>query len=330
MYERKSILLATPCYGNQMLRGYFHSVLKLQDLCRAHNIDLEISTIGNESLITRARNYFVSLLLSEPKYTHLLFIDSDITFDPNSVIRMVQADKDVVAGAYPKKSVNWEKVRELAANPSIATEFLEPMAHDYALNVLTRNDMGSVSIPIVNGFMKVSYVATGFVLIKRHVFDTMVKVHPEWKYVNDVSGYDTGKNKDCFYSCFDCIIDPDTKRYLSEDYAFCNRWLALGGEIWLDLLCNLNHTGSYDFKGSYYRIIEHLLNEQKKQQTPTTPLAPTTLAPPVVDRMQEVDNIIQQSTENNEVKAAINNIKEMLKNQPVSDKKKKGKKSTKN
>lgn len=257
-----NILLATPCYGNQLLRGYFHSVLRLNDLCASLNIGLDVSTIGNESLITRARNYFVSLMLCDEKYTHLLFIDSDITFDPTSVIRMLDADKDVVAGVYPKKSIDWKKVTELSKNEAINPEFIEPISHDYALNILPQKENGTVNIPIVNSFMKVSYVATGFLLIKRDVLVRMTKEFPETKYVNDVGGYNHGKNEEFFYALFDCVIDPNSKRYLSEDYAFCQRWLGMNGEIWVDLLCNLNHTGSYEFKGSYYRIIEELLRQQ--------------------------------------------------------------------
>jgi len=294
--SKYSILLGTPCYGNQMLRGYFHSVIKLKELCQMHNIELEISTIGNESLITRGRNYFVSLLLSEKKYTHLLFVDADISFDPMSVIRMIESDKDVVAGCYPKKSINWEKVRELVADSTVNNEYLEQMSHDYALNIVTKIDNGAVSIPIVNGFMKVSYVATGFLLIKREVLEKMVKAHPEYKYNNDVGGYDNGKNKEYFYSVFDCIIDPHSKRYLSEDYAFCCRWIELGGDIWVDLLCNLNHTGSYEFKGSYFRIIEHLLERQKQGILPQ----PLQQQPPV-------------SKDQSEINEQISNIKKMLK-----------------
>jgi hypothetical protein len=257
--QNPCILLATPCYGNQLIRGYLHSVLKLQDLCKSVGIQLDISTIGNESLITRARNYFVSLLLSDKKYTHLLFVDSDITFDPASVIRMLQSNKDVVAGCYPKKSINWDKVKELYKDPKTNVEFIEQISHDYALNILTKNEEGQVSIPVQNGFMKVSYVATGFLLIKREVLEKMVVAFPHFKYNNDVLGYNNSKNNEFFYSIFDCVVDSESKRYLSEDYCFCQRWLSLGGEIWVDLLCNLNHTGSYEFKGSYYRVIERFL-----------------------------------------------------------------------
>jgi hypothetical protein len=84
----------------------------------------------------------------------------------------------------------------------------------------------------------------------------MVETFPELKYNNDVTGYFNGSNNEQFYAFFDCIIDDKSKRYLSEDYAFCQRWLQLGGEIWVDLLCDLSHLGSYNFRGSYLKTIE--------------------------------------------------------------------------
>jgi hypothetical protein len=248
-----NVLLATPCYGNLLTRGYMHSVLKLKDTCKSAGIDVDISTIGNESLITRARCYFSSLILSNKNYTHLLFIDADIQFDPLSVVRMVQADKSIVAGAYPKKHVDWGKLKELI-EAKTPLEQLEPLLYDYAINIVT--DANTTTIPIVDGFLKVSYAATGFMLIKREVFEKMVVSFPELKYNNDVAGYFNGVNNDFFYAFFDCIIDETSRRYLSEDYAFCQKWISLGGEIWVDLLCDLTHNGNYAFRGSFLKTLE--------------------------------------------------------------------------
>ena len=136
LYMSANILLSTPCYGNMMTRNYFHSVMKLKDACKSVNINVDISTIGNESLITRARNYFVSLALANKSYTHLLFIDSDITFDPLSVIRMVQSEKMIAAGAYPKKHIDWNRASELYKKEKDA-ESVEPQLYDYAINIVT-------------------------------------------------------------------------------------------------------------------------------------------------------------------------------------------------
>ena len=107
------ILLATPCYGGQMFRGYMQSVLNLQRLCDSKGIKIDVLTIGNESLITRARNFYVSLMLAKKEYTHLLFVDADISFNPLNVLRMLTSNKDVVAGSYPKKGINFPDLPDL-------------------------------------------------------------------------------------------------------------------------------------------------------------------------------------------------------------------------
>jgi hypothetical protein len=251
------ILIATPCFNNQLYTGYFHSIIKTIDCLTKLNIKFDIATIGNESLVTRGRNYFVSNFLSNPQYTHLLFIDADITFNPLSIVRMINADKDIIAGAYPKKAVYWDKIISLIQSASnvVPFPFLQEITSDYAINLKAHTGDTS-DIKLENGFLQIAYAATGFMLIKRQVIETMIKEYPELKYENDVQGYSHGTNNEYFYSLFDCFIDPVSKRYLSEDYAFCKRWIQLNGEIWLDLLCNLNHYGSFEFKGNYIKHLE--------------------------------------------------------------------------
>jgi len=260
------ILLATPCYGGQMFRGYMQSVLNLQRLCDSKGIKIDVLTIGNESLITRARNFYVSLMLAKKEYTHLLFVDADISFNPLNVLRMLTSGKDVVAGSYPKKGINWEKIAAIARENVVETEYIAAASYDYAVNIITENDQGTQRVPIQGGFMKVAYAATGFMMIKREVLEKMARNFSNLKYVNDVGGYDVHENKDYFYALFDCIIDPVSRRYLSEDYAFCKRWLGMNGEIWVDLSCNLSHAGSYDFNGSLLKSLEKGIKNDSKQE----------------------------------------------------------------
>lgn len=259
MIEKKmtKILIATPCFNNQLYTGYFHSIIKTIDLLNKLNIQFDISTIGNESLVTRGRNYFVSLFLANETYTHLLFIDADITFNPISIVRMIHSNKDIIAGGYPKKAIQWEKISACleAKNENLMT--IQEMTHDYAVN-LKKHEKDTSEIKLENGFLEVAYAATGFMLISRKVFVTMMEKFPELKYTNDVQGYNQEKNINFFYSFFDCFIDKESNnRYLSEDYAFCKRWKDLGGEIWIDLMCTLNHFGSFEFKGNYLKYLEY-------------------------------------------------------------------------
>ncbi len=250
-----TILVATPCYGGQVFQGYMQSVLQLQRICDQIGWNLIVKTHGNESLIPRGRNLYVAMTLGVPQITHLLYIDADITFQPESVVRMIQEDKDVTGALYPKKGLNFTKIRDLSVqNPDIDPGKLENIAHDYVLNVEGGN------IPIQRGFIKCKYIGTGFMLIKRQVIEKMIEAYPETKYNNDIQGYDTPELRNNFYALFDCIIHPVSKRYLSEDYLFCQRWIDIGGEIWADIGAQLTHTGSYDFKGNFAEHILHQAN----------------------------------------------------------------------
>lgn len=259
------VLIATPCYGGQLMRGYFHSLLNLQAECGKENIQIACSTLGNESLITRGRNHFVAQFLADKSFTHLFFIDADITFDALSFCRMVKSEYPITCGAYPKKSINYQKIAELVKTG--CEEFLEQISLDYAINIVADNN------PIVNGFLKIMYPANGYLCIQRQVIEKLVEAHPEWKYNDDVSKYrDDDPIKDCFYAVFDCFICPESKRYLSEDFAFMKRCVSLGYECWLDLTAVLEHTGTHTFSGCYYHQIKKYIDppkeivEKKKRQ----------------------------------------------------------------
>lgn len=235
---QRSIYLATPCYGCQVCNSYVASLIALQALCVKRGIPLEIDFIGNESLVERARNVLVERFLKFSKFTHFLFIDADIGFDPNSVFRLMDFDKDVVGGVYPKKSINWEKVEEkiLAGEP----EDIRQMGLDFNINIKTPQ------VPTEDGFVKVLDTATGFLMIKRHVLEKMKSTYRDELFaVNDVMG----QNVDNYVAMFACMIDPETKRFLSEDYSFCRRYQQVGGEIWVDLKTPLMHTGTQMFSG---------------------------------------------------------------------------------
>jgi hypothetical protein len=151
-----SILLATPCYGGNLKDGFFTSVIKLKDLCTTYNIKLDVVTISSESLITRARNYYVAKMLSDQEYTHLLFIDSDITFKAEAVIRMILANKDIMCGLYPKKGLNWNKIVPYCVKnqESLNVKLMEENTLDYCVNL----DPSSSTLQLVNNLIKEKFL----------------------------------------------------------------------------------------------------------------------------------------------------------------------------
>ena len=265
--RQKKFFVATPCYGGQLQEPYFRSTVKLMTFFNQHNIPLAFGTIANESLVTRARNVLVAYFLNSD-YTHLLFIDSDIEFQVEDVLKLYAHNKDVVVGAYPKKGVNWQRVKDnVLSNPHVSVSDKEIAANgsDYAVN-FQFIDRDARTIAIENGAVKLHDAGTGFMMISREAILKMIKAYPELQYNNDVNISAPGL-EDKFYALFDTMIDPIDRRYLSEDYTFCRRWQELGGDIWLDPSISLNHYGSFCFQGNPSAIIN--LGPQPPLQQPS-------------------------------------------------------------
>lgn len=227
--RKHNIFFATPCYGGMLTDQYFLSMFRVSQLFMRHGINFRITTLRNESLISRARNILTAMFL-ESDCTHLMFIDSDIEFQAEDVLRALAYDKPVIVGAYPKKSLPIQ----------------------YAINFKFTNPE-TRQIRVENGLVEVLDASTGFFMVKRETIEKMIQEYPELHYKND-SNIDPKFNKYC-YNLWDVYIDPKDRRLLSEDYGFCRRWQQTGGEIWLDPNTKLNHVGSYSFEGDVSKII---------------------------------------------------------------------------
>jgi GT2 family glycosyltransferase len=244
-----NIFFATPCYGGLVTDQYFLSMFRLSQLLIQYGIKFRITTLRNESLIPRARNILTAMFLDDEASTHLMFIDADIEFDPDSIIRMLAMDKDVIAGAYPKKTINWNMVKSAAMR---GEENLATFGADYAINL--KVEPGTNRVRSHMGAVEVLDASTGFFLVKKEVVKKMTAAHPELHYKND-SSIDPRFNPYC-YALWDTMIDPRDRRYLSEDYTFCRRWQDMGGEIWVDPNTKLSHVGSYTFEGNLNNLLK--------------------------------------------------------------------------
>jgi hypothetical protein len=243
MTDQIQLVIATPCFGGQVSSIYASSIFALQSAVRTKsNLGLKVHLRDGDALITRARANLVTLFLDDPEATHLLFVDADIGFTPAQVFRLIESGADVVAGVYPIKRVNWDKARSAAgaAQPNLAAASL-----DYVLEV---DDPGRVVV--VEGFTRLRYAGTGFLMIRRHVLERMC-AHPDYaalKFTREHS-HDVLAGSPNRFALFECMIDPATGTYLSEDFAFCKRWTDIGGEIWADLESRLDHVGPSVFRG---------------------------------------------------------------------------------
>jgi len=200
-------------------------------------IQMYIDTIENESLVQRARNVAVGRFMQKSQAEYFMFIDADVHFEPEAVVRLIQSGHELSVACYPKKFVDWNQAAEAAKKGD--TRNMAMLSASLVIN------FGAQKVEIINGFAPILDGPTGFMLIKREVFEKLEKAFPELNCMNDHQNRDF----DTYHAAFDCMIDPVTRRYLSEDYAFCRRWQQIGGKIYADTSTTLGHVGNLPFNG---------------------------------------------------------------------------------
>ena len=208
--------ICMPCYGGQLTESTFMSYIKWANVARQLGLDWTVETMTNESLISRARNTLTAKFLHTKESTHLMFIDADIGWEPWHLLVMLNHDKDVVGGLYPMKSlpVKW-----------------------------CVNGIPDAVQDDPSGLIEVTKTGTGFLLMKRDVFEKL-NAHPAVKpFTNDI-GLDPVLNP-YMKTYFDTAVREN--RYYSEDWTFCENWRDIGGQVWVDKRVLLKHTGTYVF-----------------------------------------------------------------------------------
>jgi hypothetical protein len=249
--RKRKIFVATPMYGGMCGGSYCKSTADLSSLAAQYGMDVRFFYLFNESLITRARNYLVDEFLRSD-CTHLMFIDADIGFDPNdvialSVIAAEGTDKEIVCAPYPKKCIAWEKIKR-AVDRGFADkdpENLEKYVGDYVFN--PKEGSGSIAL---DEPVEVLEGGTGFMMIQRSALEKFAAAYPQYSYLPDHvrTAHFDGTREILQY--FQAEIDPKSKRYLSEDYWFCQKMWDINVKTWLCPWMKLQHMGSYVFGGS--------------------------------------------------------------------------------
>jgi hypothetical protein len=229
--------MCMPCYGGQLTESTFMSYIKWANTARQLGLDWTVETMTNESLISRARNTLVSKFLFTKESTHLMFIDADIGWEPWHLLVMLDAQKDVIGGLYPMKSlpIKW-CVNGIPGQPEPGPD---------------------------QNLIEVSKTGTGFMLIKRDVFEKL-DAHPATKpFKNDIG---LPQELDPYMKTyFDTAVREG--RYYSEDWTFCENWRDIGGQVWVDKRVLLRHTGTYTF--------DHAAQEKLVQDFAAMTIAPT-------------------------------------------------------
>jgi hypothetical protein len=243
------LFIATPCYGGNLHYQYVISLLQLMKYLDKVNIGYTVSFLGNESLITRARNIMVGKFLSDASCSHLLFIDADIQFSVQSVSKLIEVDKKVCFGVYPAKVFRFDDITKYIKKIKETSE-LKSLCLNYMLSYELDENNNAIIDPLKR-LIKVKFGTTGFMLLKRDVLTQMVSAYPHLQYTNQKTCQLHNIDHDKLYLFFDCIKDPGSNDYLSEDYSFSYLWRKLGGEIWVDMDSKLSHWGNYQFQGDF-------------------------------------------------------------------------------
>jgi hypothetical protein len=252
--RKRKLFVAAPMYGGQCSGMFTRSIADLSALCTHYGIQVRFYFLFNESLITRARNYCADEFMRSGD-THMMFIDSDIGFNARDVIALLalqdpdnENDKyDVLAGPYPKKCISWEKIKT-AVDKGFADENpanLEKYVGDYVFNPVG----GATSIPLGEP-VEVLEAGTGFMMIRRNTFEKFAAAYPNQLYTPDHVRTEHFDGSRQIMAYFDTPICPDTNRYLSEDYMFCQWTRKAGMHVWFCPWMQLQHVGMYVFGGS--------------------------------------------------------------------------------
>jgi hypothetical protein len=265
--NKPRLYILTPCYGSMCYVNYVSCLMNTMNVFKSLNIDVHVEFCKNDSLVSRARNNLIARAMFDLKMTHVLFIDSDISWEPVSILKLLISEKHLVGGVYPLKHYNWDRLIKDPLNPyrsDIIPSWIKSKNESQLKDIIDdetiiQNKLLSYNINYLDNYLqiddnlaKVKHTATGFMMIQRSVLENMMKAFPSTKYVDDVHFLREEENNFA-YALFDCGVEDN--HYYSEDWLFCHRWQKMGGDIFIDVSINLNHTGVEDYKGSYIASI---------------------------------------------------------------------------
>ena len=234
------LVIGTPMYGGMCTSEYTQSSLNLSESANKSDVKLTTIFLGNESLIQRGRNTVAHHFMNLPDATHLLFIDADIKFRTEDIVRMIQADKSLIVGPVALKGYNWDEIRQAALN---GEEDINRTGGIFNINKLPGIDMVDENEPF-----EIEHGGNAFMMIRRDVFETLKPHTPI--YTNGGRSLPDGVE---IYDYFRVEINKDTNHLLSEDYFLCHSYRQLGGKVWCAPWVETGHFGSHLFNGKYSR-----------------------------------------------------------------------------
>ncbi len=235
------IMLATPMYGGMCTGHYVQGLLNTVSFMRDKGVHIFWSQLMNESLIPRARNELARLALAHD-FDYLMFVDADISFGGDAIWRLMQTDKDLVCGIYPKKEIAWDRIEEAA---KAGKTDLKQYSGAFVCNTVSE-----LTLTDEQGLIEIRHGGTGFMLIKRSVLEALKEHTPTYRigsYKDDQGEYVHPLTHEFFATSID-----ETGALLSEDYHFCDLWRKHGGSVFADPFIKLDHVGTNVFSGDIF------------------------------------------------------------------------------
>lgn len=242
--DRIHLHVATPVHSEVSIH-YAQSLLELQKQCWKKKMRCTFQLMKS-SLVTQGRNLCVSGFLENKDATHLLFIDSDIAFEPESVFTLLKKKKEIISMVYPMKTLNMKKLLKKVQEGNVIDEV---RAHSAALTYPVRLTDDHSEVRINEGVIEADHMPTGFMLIERNVFNKLIKAYPEKKIKQKTIINGEFALRPHFWNFFDTHFDPETNTYLGEDFAFCLLWKKIGGKCFVYISDYITHVGEYQYTG---------------------------------------------------------------------------------
>jgi predicted metal-binding protein len=237
-----NIMICTPCHSDVTMH-YTQALLELQQLCIKNGIKITF-TLLKSSLVTQGRNLCVSAFL-ESSCTHMLFVDSDIYFRAESILKMLDLNKELIP--YPLKTMMWDKLYKKFNDGEVKSPGdIHRFLNTYPMKVADGNN-----ITLDNGVMEVTHCPTGCMLINRSVFDKMIEKYPDKNIIQKTVINGEYVDRPNLWNFFDCIHDPETKTYLGEDFSFCKLWKDIGGTCYVYVNDPIIHVGEHQYEGCF-------------------------------------------------------------------------------
>lgn len=229
----RKLMLAIPAYDGKLNIAAAFELPQLALMAQKYGFQIQLVHLSGCSIITRARNSLVNQFM-DSDCTDFLFIDADIRFKAQDVIRIMAlgGDKDVLAGPYPRRAKDQMFFCDIWYNEHGGVDLTE------------------------EGLLRVKRIGTGFMMVRRHVFEALKERHPEWKYWVDVENTH-------HYAFFDFAVTPEG--YVGEDYLFCDRVHEAGFKVYIDTELNLGHYGSTEFVGNFAEQVIKPMIENAQQ-----------------------------------------------------------------